>query len=76
MGEGDTTMPGILRPLLLLPLAKIDAGRVRAWLKDETHRPTQANNAFVRLRAFLNWCAARPEYRPHVHTDACAVDAR
>ena len=36
---------------------------MRAWLKDETNRPTQANNAFVRLRAFLNWCADRPEYR-------------
>ena len=71
-GEGDTTIPGILRPLLALPLAKIDADRVRVWLKDETSRPTQANNAFVRLRAFLNWCADRPEYRAHTHVDACA----
>lgn len=71
-GEGDTTIPGILRPLLALPLAKIDADHVRAWLKDETSRPTQANNAFVRLRAFLNWCADRPEYRPHTHVNACA----
>lgn len=72
-GEGDTTIPGILRPLLLLPLAKIDADRVRTWLKDEASRPTQANNAFVRLRAFLNWCADRPEYRAYTHTDACAA---
>jgi len=72
-GEGDTTIPGILRPLLLLPLAKIDADRVRAWLKDEANRPTQANNAFVRLRAFLNWCADRPEYRAFTHADACAA---
>ena len=47
-GEGDTRQPGILRPLLSLPLAKIDADRVRAWLKDEAEcRPTQANNAFA-----------------------------
>lgn len=72
-GEGDTTKPGILRPLLTLPLAKIDADQVRAWLKNEVTRPTQANNAFVRLRAFLNWCADRPEYRAHVHADACAT---
>ena len=72
-GEGDTTIPGILRPLLALPLAKIDADRVRAWLKNEVTRPTQANNAFVRLRAFLNWCADRPEYRAYVHADACAT---
>ena len=71
-GEGETTIPGILRPLLALPLAKIDADRVRAWLKDEINRPTQANNAFVRLRAFLNWCADRPEYRTHIHANACA----
>ena len=71
-GEGDTTIPGILRTLLALPLAKIDADHVRAWLKDETNRPTQANNAFVRLRAFLNWCADRHEYRNHTHADACA----
>ena len=72
-GEGDTTLPGALCPLLLLPLTKIDADRVRAWLKDEARRrPTQAMNAFVRLRAFLNWCATKPEYRAQTHTDACA----
>jgi integrase len=72
-GEGDTTIPGILRPLLLLPLAKIDADTVRAWLsKEAASRPTQANNAFVRLRAFLNWCADRPEYRALTHVNACA----
>ena len=71
-GESATTIPGILRPLLALPLAKIDADHVRAWLKDETNRPTQANNAFVRLRAFLNWCADRPEYRAHVQVNACS----
>lgn len=72
-GEGDKTIPGILRPLLLLPLAKINTDQVRAWLKDEASRPTQANNAFVRLRAFLNWCADQPEYRAHVHPDACVA---
>jgi integrase len=71
-GEGDTTQPGILLPLLSLPLEQIDADRVRAWLKDQAdRRPTQANNAFVRLRAFLNWCADRPEYRGQAHADAC-----
>ena len=70
-GEGDTTIPGILRPLLLLPLAKIDADCVKAWLKDEISRPTQARNAFVRLRAFLNWCASHDEYSAFVHADAC-----
>jgi integrase len=73
-GEGDTTQPGALRPLLLLPLVKLDTDRVRAWLKEEaSRRPTQARNAFVRLRAFLNWCADQPEYRAYTNVDACAA---
>lgn len=72
-GEGDTTQPGILLPLLALPLSKIDAATVRAFLKGEADtRPTQAQNAFVRLRAFLNWCAEQPEYQEQIHADACA----
>lgn len=73
-GESATTIPGILRPLLLLPLTQIDADHVRAWLqKEAARRPTQANNAFVRLRAFLNWCADRPEHRAYTHATACAT---
>lgn len=72
-GEGDTTQPGILLPLLALPLSKIDAATVRAFLKGEADtRPTQAQNAFVRLRAFLNWCIEQPEYQEQIHADACA----
>lgn len=71
-GESAKTLPGILRPLLLLPLEQIDADRVRVWLKDEaTHRPTYARLAFALLRAFLNWCSDRPEYRDQVQTGAC-----
>jgi integrase len=71
-GEGDTTLPGILLPLLALPLEQIDADRVRAWLQDEAaKRPTAAALSFRYLRAFLNWCSDRPEYRDHVRTDAC-----
>ena len=72
-GEGDTTLPGVLRPLLALPLKQIDADRVRQWLQDEVRRPTVAMSAFVRLRAFLNWCATKPEYKSQAHADACAT---
>jgi integrase len=72
-GEGDTTLPGVLRPLLALPLKQIDADRVRQWLQDEVRRPTVAMSAFVRLRAFLNWCATKPEYKGQAHADACAT---
>ncbi len=75
-GEGDTTQPGILLQLLARPLKMIDAAAVRVFLKDEAEsRPTQAKNAFVRLRAFLNWCAERPEYQGQIHADACASRA-
>lgn len=70
------TQPGLLRPLLLLPLSKIDAPRVQAWLKDEAaKRPTQAALAFRLLRGFLNWCADRPEHQKQIHADACASKA-
>lgn len=75
-GEGDTTQPGILRTLLSLPLERIDADAVRDWLKIEVgQRPTQAMNAFVRLRAFLNWCASTREFAGLVHADACKTRA-
>ena len=70
-GESDKTLPGILRPLLSLRLEQIDADRVRAWLQDESiRRPTHTRLAFGLLRAFLNWCADRPEHRNQAHTDA------
>lgn len=73
-GESDKTLPGALRPLLLLPLKQIDADQVRTWLKDEAaRRPTHAALVFRLLRAFLNWCSDRPEYRNQVHVDACAA---
>ena len=72
-GEGNTTQPGALIPLLNRPLAQIDGDTVRAWLQVEVaRRPTQARNAFVRLRAFLNWCSDRPEYQAPIDGKACA----
>ena len=73
-GESDKTQPGALLPLLTRCLSDIDAGQVRQWLKYEAaRRPTQANNAYVRLRAFLNWCADQTEYKYQIHTDACTT---
>ncbi len=71
-GEGGTTLPGSMLPLLSLPLEQIDADRVRAWLQDEAvKRPTHAALAFRYLRAFLNWCGDRPEYRDQSQAGAC-----
>lgn len=72
-GESELTQPGALRPLLLKSLSSLDADTVRDWLKDEAaRRPTHARLAFGLLRAFLNWCSDRKEYRDIVHTDACS----
>ena len=72
-GQADTTQPGILRPLLALPLEQIDRDRIRAWLKENAPtRPTHAALAFRLLRAFLTWCGDRPEYRHLAHVDACS----
>lgn len=70
-GEGDKTIPGPLSGLLALPLAKIDRTAVTEWLRQEQHRPTVSRGAFVRLRAFLNWCADESLYRNQVKPDAC-----
>lgn len=72
-GEGDTTLPGPLHGLLQFSLAKIDRDSVTAWLQDNQHRPTVARSSFVRLRAFLNWCADRPEYQSQTNPDACST---
>lgn len=72
-GEPELTQPGALRPLLLKPLSSLDADTVRDWLEGEaTRRPTHARLCFGILRAFLNWCSDRKEYRNIVHVDACA----
>lgn len=71
-GESNLTMPGILRPLLSLPISRITASQVQSWLeKERAKRPTHTRLAFGLLRAFLNWAAGMPAYRGLVHPDAC-----
>jgi integrase len=75
-GKQGTTAPGILRPLLLRPLAEIDAPTMLSWLKTEARiRPTRARFAFAMVRAFLNWCGDHPEYSQVAHRDACTSRA-
>lgn len=62
--EDGTTQQGILRPLLLRPLAQIDAVLVQSWLKAEVAKhPTQAALAFRLLRAFVNWAHQDIRYK-------------
>jgi integrase len=71
-GEADTTQPGPLHSLLSMRLAKLDGEAVRAWLEPlAVATPTQAAQTYRALRAFVAWCADRPEYKALVHGDAC-----
>lgn len=70
-GEGDTTAPGPLHALLVLPLSELTAEAVESWLRLNASRPTWAAQAYRALRAFIGWCSERPEYRGCVHVDAC-----
>lgn len=72
-GEGENTLAGPLSKILNLPLSKITRSTVTEWLRSEQHRPTVARNAFVRLRAFLNWCMDQVEYKGQVQADACST---
>lgn len=64
--------PGILRPLLDLPLNAITRDSVAAWLEEHAHaRPTRTRLAVSLLATFINWCSDRPEYRELVNADAC-----
>lgn len=74
-GEGGTTQAGALHDLLQQPLVKINRDAIGTWLESNQHRPTVARFAFVRLRAFMRWCADRPAYRDRVNLDAFTAGA-
>ena len=75
-GEGEnqkTLTAAVLSSLMPLPLSALTAERVSEWLEEETpKRATQAALAFRLLRAFINWCNERNEYKGIAAPDACA----
>ncbi len=71
--SAEKTIVGPLRPLLVRPLAEIDAAAVQSWVTRETKaRPARALLGFRLLRAFLNWCAESEPYRLMAQPGACA----
>jgi integrase len=61
-GRG-VTAPGILHPLMAMPLRDLAAPVVEAWADNEAKtRPSAARLAWRCLKAFLAWCAEQPEY--------------
>lgn len=74
-GENDVTVPGPIYPLLSLRLAELDSTVVNEWLLNEVQKgPTQAEDAYRKLRTFVTWCSKRKEYDGIVQADACTVD--
>lgn len=71
-GASNRKQPGILRPLLVKPLVKIDCDLVAVWAaRESAKRPTRTRLAISLLNAFLNWCADNPKYRDLVDAGAC-----
>lgn len=72
-GRGDKKQPGILRPLLELPLKDITCERVTEWVDVERAcRPTRTRLALSLLGTFLVWCEDQTDYKDQVQPDACA----
>ncbi|MFP3475481.1 tyrosine-type recombinase/integrase [Burkholderia ambifaria] len=61
-GKG-VTVAGPLAALMPLKLSTLTADVVAAWLASESlTRPTNAEQSYRKLRAFIRWCNDRPEY--------------
>ncbi|MBY4594137.1 integrase family protein [Ottowia caeni] len=62
---GGVTAPGILHPLMALPLRDLTTPVIEAWAEREAQtRPAAARLAWRCLKAFLSWCAEQKEYAP------------
>ncbi|MFV8598111.1 tyrosine-type recombinase/integrase [Ralstonia pseudosolanacearum] len=69
-GKGKTS-PGPLASLMALKLSDLTAERLSEWLADEAKtRPTNAEQSYRKLRAFIRWCGERGEYVGLVPTGA------
>ncbi len=61
-GRG-VTAPGILHPMMALPLRNLTAPAIEAWANSEAKtRPSAARLAWRCLKAFLGWCSEQAEY--------------
>lgn len=71
-GQGEYSLPGMVHSLLAVRLSDLTPERITAWMQENNARgATEAAKNFRLLRAFLNWCAERPDYAGIVRPDAC-----
>ncbi|KWC83517.1 tyrosine-type recombinase/integrase [Burkholderia cepacia] len=74
-GKG-VTVAGPLAALMELRLSNLTAEAVVAWLESEVQtRPTNAEQSYRKLRAFIRWCDDKPEYSGMVASNAYAARA-
>lgn len=75
-GKG-TTVPGALHSIINKPLADITSESVIEWIVNEKKkRATQTRLGFEALRAFLNWCDSKVEYKGLTSPDACSAKVK
>ncbi len=61
------TAPGILHPLMAMPLRDLTAPVIEEWAAREAKtRPAAARLAWRCLKAFLAWCSEQSQYAPVV----------
>lgn len=74
-GKG-VTVAGPLAALMPLKLSNLTAETVAAWLETESQtRPTNAEQSYRKLRAFIRWCNDKPTYTGLVPSNAYASRA-
>lgn len=70
-GQGEYSLPGMVHSLVTERLKDINAERLALWMQENNERgATEAAKNFRLMRAFLNWCAERPEYAGTVRPEA------
>jgi len=70
------TVAGPLASLMPLKLSHLTAERVASWLETEAQaRPTNAEQSYRKLRAFIRWCDDKPVYAGLIASNAYAARA-
>ena len=70
------TLAGPLAALMPLKLSALTADTVAAWLDTEAQtRPTNTEQSYRKLRAFIRWCDDRTEYAGLIAPNAYAARA-
>lgn len=74
-GKG-LTLPGPLRPLLVLRLVDVNEDTLKIWFDEQAQRsPHLATRALRMFQGFMRWCSARKEFRELADRNATKAPA-